>query len=180
MFDKFKKKNKVVEVKKINENKNNNYPTDLGCLSYEYLKWIKRIQIENGNNHDHAYLYLLLYFACRTKTIISGKTLNRFDDNFIKYYLPTPKECQKYIVRDKLDFIDKIDNVQIYILLLEQDEEVIKFVCKWYGCLPIDILIKKYHDDKLFRITEDGKYLPIDNPLLIEDEEKEKVLRLIY
>ena len=177
MFDKFKKKKKVINTKKINDN---NYRTHIGCLSYEYLKHIKRIQIENDNTHDHAYLYLLLYFSCRIKMIISGKNLNLFEDEFIKYYFPTPRELQKYIVRDKLDLIDKKENVIVYICLLEQDEKVINFVCKNYGNLPIDILRKKYHDDILCRMTKDGEVLPINNPLLVDEEEKKKTLNLIY
>ena len=141
-------KTSVLEYIKQQESQNGDYKTHLGCMSYEYLKSIKKKQLENGNTHDQAYLYLLLYFACYKKITLSGKPLNLFDDIFIvkAEEIPTLAECQKYVIRDSLDLINNPNNIEIFIPFLEEDENIINSICEEYGNLHISLLMKEYKE----------------------------------
>lgn len=128
-------------------------------MSYEYLKTIKKIQLENSNPHDQAYLYLLLYLACSRKMTISGKMLNLFDDIFITGVeeVPTLTECQKYVIRDSLDLINNSNNIEVFVPLLEEDENIINSIREEYGNLHISLLMKKYTEDVFKRSATEDK-----------------------
>ena len=161
------------------ENKSNNSTTHLGCMSYEYLKYIKEVQIRNGGLNDYKYLYLLLYFVCRIKMIFSGEQLSFFDDTIKNVFLPIPINCQKYVYRDKLDLVDNLNNLNIFICISSEDEKIIKYVCDEYGNLSFNSLLQKYNEDRLHRACQYMEELPIDNPLSVIEEEKNNIKKLI-
>lgn len=164
--------NKNFKKNNIDVNVNVENRTRLGCMSYEYLKIIKKYQMENGREHNAYYLYLLLFFACKQKIMISGKNLNLFKDTFKRGNLPTPIECEKYVFGDHLDSIQNIDNIIEYIIPLEEDEKVIKYVCDKYGILKFNELLKKYEQDNLFKNTKYWEDIDLENLGLIDSREK--------
>lgn len=153
--------------------------TSLGCMSYEYLKIIKKYQIINGRKNENYYLYLLLFFVCKIKIMISGKNLNKFDDYFRKGDFPTPIKCQKYIYCDGLNFINDVDNVINYIIPLCEDEKIIKYVCDTYGILSVDELKNKYENDDLIKNLEYWDNIDLGNTNLIDTEKKDYMIKVL-
>ena len=157
-------KNKINEKKEIVNKKGNlEQKTSLGCMSYEYLKLIKKYQIVNGREHNAYYLFLLLFFSCKLKVMTSGKNINLFNDTFKRGNFPVPVECQKYVYYDNLDSIKNIENIKEYIVPLSEDEKVMKYVCDTYGILSFNELLKKYENDSLFKNTEYWEDIDIEN-----------------
>ena len=180
-----KMKEYIINNKKSNENiefKDNDIKektTHLGSISYEYLKIIKKYQIKNGNNYSIEYLYLLLYFACRTKYMISNKNFNYFKDIFKKGYFPTPYICNKYVIKDRLNKINELENIIEYICLLEEDEKIIKYVCDYYGTMNSNLLRNLYANDSIVRQKDYWDNISFDDYIFNKDPEKEFVLNII-
>lgn len=173
-------KNKINEKKEtVNKKDNLEQKTSLGCMSYEYLKLIKKYQIVNGREHNAYYLFLLLFFSCKLKVMTSGKNINLFNDTFKRGNFPVPVECQKYVYYDNLDSIKNIENIKEYIVPLSEDEKVMKYVCDTYGILSFNELLKKYENDSLFKNTEYWEDINIENINLINSEEKDYITKVL-
>lgn len=154
-----------------------NKKTSLGCMSYEYLKIIKQYQIENNGVHEVFYLFLLLFFACKLKTMLNGENLFLFNETFKKGNFPIPVECQKYAYNDHLNSIKKKEEITSYILTSPEDEIVIKYVCDNYGILSFNELLKKYRNDELVKNTKYWDDINFERFNLIDNKEKNILLK---
>ena len=169
-------KNKTVKKEEVK--KDTTRRTGLGCMSYEYLKIIKKYQIMSGRNNENYYLYLLLFFVCKIKIMISGKNLNNFDDYFRRGHFPTPVKCQKYVYRDGLNFINDVENVIDYIIPLCEDEKIIKYVCDYYGILSIDKLKNKYENDDLIKNLEYWENIELGNIIIAKQNQATDLINI--